>query len=177
MQTHQVALCLQDTTELDSNGREAMEVGPLTYEAQRGTFVHPTYAVTPQREPLRMLNAWIWAREKKDQWGQAWWPEGKFALARRLRAYRRDGAGYALDRLDLMALMEGADALGNPAGWQDKNVAAGLMMLMLIVAGKQRASICEVDRVTRDDGRQDALNGLALGLDQRGRHGTGIQRC
>lgn len=39
--------------------------GPLTYEAQRGMFVNPTYAATPQREPLGILDAWMWARERK----------------------------------------------------------------------------------------------------------------
>jgi hypothetical protein len=63
MQTHQVVLSLQDTTELDFNAQETIRLGPLTYEAQRGMFVHPTYAVTPRREPLGILDAWMWARE------------------------------------------------------------------------------------------------------------------
>jgi hypothetical protein len=70
MQAHRVILCLQDTTELDFNGQGATGLGPLTYEAQRGMYLHPTYAVTPQREPLGILDAWMWAREKKDESGQ-----------------------------------------------------------------------------------------------------------
>ncbi len=47
-----VVLCLQDTTELDFNGQAITELGPLSYEAQRGMYLHPTLAVTPGREPL-----------------------------------------------------------------------------------------------------------------------------
>jgi hypothetical protein len=66
MRQHRVVLCLQDTTELDFNGQRIEGLGPLSYEAQRGLYLHPTYAVTPDREPLGILDAWIWAREFKD---------------------------------------------------------------------------------------------------------------
>ena len=56
---------LEDTTELDFNGQEAKGLGPLSHEAQRGMYVHPTYAVTPEREPLGILNAWMWARTRR----------------------------------------------------------------------------------------------------------------
>ena len=56
-------LCIQDTTELDFNGQEARGLGPLSYEAQRGMYAHPTYAVSTSREPLGVLDAWMWARE------------------------------------------------------------------------------------------------------------------
>ena len=62
---HPVVLCLQDTTELDFNGRQMAGLGPLSYEAQRGLYLHPTYVVTPDREPLGVTNAWTWAREFK----------------------------------------------------------------------------------------------------------------
>ena len=65
MAQHPVVLCLQDTTELDFNGQEIAGLGPLSYEAQRGLYLHPTYVVTPQREPLGVINAWTWAREAK----------------------------------------------------------------------------------------------------------------
>lgn len=61
MAAQPVVLCLQDTTEPDFNGQGAIGFGPLSYEAQRGMYVHPTYAVTPQRGPLGVLDAWMWA--------------------------------------------------------------------------------------------------------------------
>jgi hypothetical protein len=63
---HKLVLCLQDTTELDYNGQQMQGLGPLSYEAQRGLYLHPTYVVTPQREPLGVTNAWMWARQFKD---------------------------------------------------------------------------------------------------------------
>lgn len=56
MAAQSVVLCLQDTTELDFNGQRARGLRPLSYEAQRGMYLHPTYAVTPQREPLGILD-------------------------------------------------------------------------------------------------------------------------
>lgn len=66
IQAHPVMLCIQDTTELDFGGQETEGLGPLNYESRRGMYVHPTYAVTPRREPLGMLDAWMWAREKRN---------------------------------------------------------------------------------------------------------------
>jgi hypothetical protein len=66
---HEVALCIQDTTELDFNGQEASGLGPLNYEAQRGMYAHPTYAVSTSREPLGVPDAWMWGREAKDKDG------------------------------------------------------------------------------------------------------------
>ena len=57
MAAHEVVLCIQDTTELDFNGQEASGLGPLSYEAQRGMYAHPTYAVSTSREPLGVLDA------------------------------------------------------------------------------------------------------------------------
>ena len=47
-----VVLCIQDTTELDCNGQAIAGLGPLSYAAPRGLYVHPTQAVSPRREPL-----------------------------------------------------------------------------------------------------------------------------
>lgn len=69
MGAHPVVLCLQDTTELEFDARQAQGLGPLSYEARKGLLVHPTYAVTPQREPLGLVNAWNWARESKPEEG------------------------------------------------------------------------------------------------------------
>ena len=66
MAQHSAVLCIQDTTELDYNGQQMQGLGPLSCEAQRGMYLHPTYVVTPEREPLGIINAWMWAREFKD---------------------------------------------------------------------------------------------------------------
>ena len=47
---HAVVLCIQDTTELDYNGQAMSGLGPLSFEAQRGLYLHPTYVVSPERE-------------------------------------------------------------------------------------------------------------------------------
>lgn len=60
-----VVLCLQDTTELDFNGQDIEGLGPLGYEAQRGMYLHATYAVSAARVPLGVLDAWMWAREAR----------------------------------------------------------------------------------------------------------------
>lgn len=69
MGQHEVVLCLQDTTELNYNGQDIEGLGPLNYETQRGLYLHPTYVVSTQREPLGVTNAWSWAREFKDAEG------------------------------------------------------------------------------------------------------------
>jgi Transposase Tn5 dimerisation domain/Transposase DNA-binding len=66
MHAEPVVLCLQDTAELNFNGQDIEGLGPLSYEAQRGMYLHTTYAVTPQRVPLGALNAWMWARQAKN---------------------------------------------------------------------------------------------------------------
>jgi hypothetical protein len=58
-----VVLRIADTTELNFNGQDIEGGGPLCYEAQVGMYLHATYAVTPDREPLGVMNAWMWARE------------------------------------------------------------------------------------------------------------------
>lgn len=61
---HPVVLAIQDTSELDFTGKSDIEgLGPLTYETQRGLHVHPTLMVTPERVPLGVFDAWIWARD------------------------------------------------------------------------------------------------------------------
>ncbi|MDB5868376.1 MAG: hypothetical protein JWP96_708, partial [Polaromonas sp.] len=65
MAGHEVVLCIQDTTELDYNGQDIAGLGPLNYETQRGLYLHPTYVVSPEREPLGVFNAWTWVREFK----------------------------------------------------------------------------------------------------------------
>jgi len=71
MQNQPVVLCLQDTTELDFNGQEIGGLGTLSYAAQRGMYLHPTYAVGVEREPLGVLDAWMWVRDATGRVGRS----------------------------------------------------------------------------------------------------------
>jgi hypothetical protein len=65
MRQHRVVLCLQYATELDYNGQGIEGLGPLSFEAQRGMYLHPTYAATPERELLGITDGWMWSCEAK----------------------------------------------------------------------------------------------------------------
>ncbi len=125
MREHDVVLCLQDTTELNFNGQDIAGLGPLSYEAQRGMYVHPTYAVSVSREPLGVLDAWIWAREPKDERGEqngiresVRWTEGYQRIADYAEELPDTRLVYVADReSDLLELMETAHELGYPADW------------------------------------------------------------
>ncbi len=119
---HPVVLCLQDTTELDFRGQDTEGLGPLSYEAQRGLYLHPTYAVTPGREPLGLVNSWNWAREFKPKDGGP--RPGVLESQRWLESYARlvDLAAelpatrlvHVADReSDLMALLQLAQRSGH----------------------------------------------------------------
>jgi len=122
---HPVALCIQDTTELDFNGQEICGLGPLSYEAQRGMYLHPTYVVTPAREPLGVTDAWMWAREPRDANGHRpgplesdRWIEGYERVAEMAERVPETRLVYVADReADILRLMQCALALGNPADW------------------------------------------------------------
>jgi hypothetical protein len=125
MQVHPVILCLQDTTELNFNGQEIDGLGPLCYEAQRGMYLHPTYAVTLGREALGVLDAWMWARSRKDATGKRHdlkesqrWIEGYERVAEMAAEFPATRLVYLADReADLMPLMCRAQELGEPADW------------------------------------------------------------
>lgn len=122
---HPLVLCLQDTTELDYNGQQMQGLGPLSYEAQRGMYLHPTYVVTPEREPLGVTNAWMWTRQPKQADGQR---PGMLESLRWIESYERVAEQAAQlpqtrhvcisDREgDIMALLERAHALDYPADY------------------------------------------------------------
>lgn len=125
MHAHPVVLCIQDTTELDFNGQETTGLGPLNYEARRGMYLHPTYAVTPEREPLGVLDAWMWARENRNAEGvrpgqleSTRWTEGYERIAEMAAAMPDTRLVYVADReADLVAMMRRARDLGTPADW------------------------------------------------------------
>lgn len=61
---HPRVLCLEDTSELDYTGKNAIQgLGPLNYETRRGLYLHPTLAVTPDRLALGLLHVHTWVRE------------------------------------------------------------------------------------------------------------------
>lgn len=104
-------------------------LGPLSYEAQCGMYLHATYAMTPDREPLGVLDAWMWAREPKDakmgirpgvkesvRWIEAY--ERIAELAVRLPQTR---LVFVADREpDILVLMQRAHALSHPADWLER---------------------------------------------------------
>jgi hypothetical protein len=88
-------------------------------------YLHPTYAITPQREPLGVLDAWMWAREFKDADGQRGgepesrrWQEGYERVAELAAALPDTRLVYLADReADILALMIRARDLEHPADW------------------------------------------------------------
>ena len=125
MLAHRVVLCIQDTTELDFNGQKVRGLGPLNYEARRGMYLHPTYAVTPEREPLGVCDAWMWARESRDAEGvragdkeSIRWIEGYERVAEMAVRVPSCRLVYVADREgDMLELMQRAKVLGTPADW------------------------------------------------------------
>jgi hypothetical protein len=125
MATQPVVLCVQDTTELNFNGQAIEGLGPLSFEAQRGMYLHPTYAITPEREPLGVVDAWMWAREPKGPDGirpgikeSIRWGEGYARVADLAAELPQTRLVYVADReSDLLDLMVRARDLGNPADW------------------------------------------------------------
>lgn len=122
---HPVILCLQDTTELNFNGQQITGLGPLSYEVQRGMYLHPTYAVTPERLPLGVVDAWMWAREKLNADGvrpglkeSGRWIEGYGRIAEMAAEMPTTRLVYVADReADMIELMKYAQACGTPADW------------------------------------------------------------
>src|SRR6218665_2098820 len=117
MRSHPVVLCLQDTTELDFRGQDIEGLGGLSYEAQRGVYLQPTYAVTPGREPLGRINSRNWAREFKPEGDGALpgmlesghWLEGYERLLDLAAQMSQTWLVYVADReSDMLALMQRA---------------------------------------------------------------------
>lgn len=126
MSAQPVALCLQDTTTLDFNGQDIDGLGPLQYDAQRGLLLHPTYVVTPSREPLGLLDSWHWARDRHDAEAERSeqiseserWIEGYERIAETSAELPDTRCVYVGDReADMVALMRRANELDHPADW------------------------------------------------------------
>jgi hypothetical protein len=125
MRGHEVVLNIQDTTELDFNGRQSRGLGPLSYEAQRGMYLHPTYAVSVDREPLGVMDVWMWARQPKGADGvrgglkeSTRWIEGYERVVERAQELPEVRQVYVADReADIMALLVKARELGHAADY------------------------------------------------------------
>jgi hypothetical protein len=59
---YKVVLTLQDTTSLDYNGQQIRGLGQLSYPAQRGMYLHATLMISPEREALGVVDAWMYTR-------------------------------------------------------------------------------------------------------------------
>ncbi len=125
MRVCDVVLCIQDTIELNFNEQVIAGLGPLSYETQCGMYVHPTYAANPQREPLGVLDAWMWAREPKsvdDIHGgiseSTRWVEGYERVAEQAAGMAATRLVYEADReFDFLALIVKTRDMGCPADW------------------------------------------------------------
>jgi hypothetical protein len=145
---------LQDTTELDFNGQSIDGLGPLSYEAQRRLYVHPTYAVSTDREPLGVLDAWIWAREPKDANGQrpgikesTRWVESYEWVAELATELPDAQLVYVSDRVsDMIDLITGACELGTPVDWllraqHDRALLDGQNLWQTVTSGEELGGI------------------------------------
>lgn len=60
-----IVLLIQDTTTLNYSGqKERQDTGPIQQDNVRGIFLHPTLAITPDRECLGIVDYEQWSREK-----------------------------------------------------------------------------------------------------------------
>lgn len=65
MESENVVLLVQDTTELDFSGQKCNQgTGFLNSEVRLGIYLHPTIAFTPKRLCLGVINAYHWTREE-----------------------------------------------------------------------------------------------------------------
>ncbi|MCK5904547.1 MAG: IS4 family transposase [Gammaproteobacteria bacterium] len=119
-------LCIQDTSELDFNGKQTEGMGRLSYDAQRGMYLHPTFCVTPERLPLGITDSWVWARglsKEEDKLTPSIkesirWIEGYERVAEMAERCPDQQLVYVVDREgDMYDLMERAQQLDCPADW------------------------------------------------------------
>ena len=104
--------------------RSIRERSAIVRKRPRGMYVHPTYAVTPEREPLGVLDAWMWAREIKDAQGHragplesTRWIEGYERVAELAQSMPETRLVYMADReADIVALMAHARQRSGPPG-------------------------------------------------------------
>jgi hypothetical protein len=164
MRGRSVVLCIQDTTELDFNGQEIEGLGTLSDAAQRGMYVHPTYAVSPEREPLGVLDAWRWVRDRQAKASRRLpasakescrWVEGYLRVAEQAAQMPATRLVYMADREgDFIDLMAQAHAMGTPVDW-------------LIRSAHNRKLVGEQDKLWEGFGEQHVLGEISFTLPAR----------
>ena len=129
MQGEAVVLCIQDTTELDFSTQKHIEgLGPLSYAAQHGMYLHPTLAVTPERIPLGVLDAWMWSRDPethgrdkahlREDKESVRWLEGYERVSELAERLPETQVVYVADReCDIYAFIHQAQQSGLKAQW------------------------------------------------------------
>ena len=90
-------------------------------------YVHPTYAVSPEREPLGVLDAWMWVRDRQAKASRSLpagakescrWVEGYLRVAEQAAQMPATRLVYMADREgDFIDLMAQANAMGSPVDW------------------------------------------------------------
>lgn len=119
-----IVLCIQDTTELNFNGQETEGLGRLSYDRQRGMYLHPTLCITPDRLPLGVTDSWMWSRGLNKAADQAnpdvnescRWVEGYERVAEMAARCPEQRLVYVADReSDFYDLLRRAQQLDYPA--------------------------------------------------------------
>jgi hypothetical protein len=70
VKTQPVVLLLNDTSSIDYTSRQIDDLGMLEKTYTQGFFLHPTIAVTPERQCLGITNNCIWTRSHDQKRGQ-----------------------------------------------------------------------------------------------------------
>lgn len=117
-----VALCIQDTSELDFSSQPSIAgLGRLNYEARNGMYLHPTLVVTPEGSALGVTDAWMWARQPKGEEEfkeSVRWIEGYERTAEMATQVTNTRLVYVADREgDFRELLDKAHALDYPADY------------------------------------------------------------
>lgn len=146
-----IALCLQDTSELDFSSQPGIAgLGRLNFDARRGLYIHPTLVVTPEGLALGVTDAWMWARPPK---GEAEfkesirWPEGYERVAEMATRVPDTRLVYIADREgDLRELMDRAHQLDYPADYlvravHERNTAEGDKLWECVAASQALGEI------------------------------------
>lgn len=136
-------------------------LGPLSYEPQRGMYLHPTYAVSTGREPLGVLDAWMWARQAKKGDGtrpgiseSLRWIEGYERLAEMAPRLPQTRLVYLADReADIMQLMVRARELQTPLDW--------------LVRSKHNRALDEGDKLWSQVTASEALGAISFTMPSR----------